>query len=196
MPTATASRVAKPDKREAILDAARDLFAERGFHGTAVPLVAKTAGVGAGTIYRYFESKERLVNVLYRREKQAVLDFVMAGFPFALAPRQQFHHFFERVLGYAEAEPASFRFLEHHHHAPYLDGESLALEGRAMSMALGFLEQASAAGLTKDVAPPVLIALVWGGLVRLMKEAWEGQLELTEAVRAEAEEVFWEAVRR
>src|ERR1035437_2808422 len=42
------------DKREAILGAALELFAERGFHGTAVPQIADKAGVGAGTIYRYF----------------------------------------------------------------------------------------------------------------------------------------------
>ena len=31
------------DKRDAILDAALDLFAERGFYGTAVPLIAERA---------------------------------------------------------------------------------------------------------------------------------------------------------
>ena len=58
-----------PDKREAILDAALELFAERTFDGTAVPLIAERAGVAAGTIYRYFDSKEALVNALYRRWK-------------------------------------------------------------------------------------------------------------------------------
>jgi len=44
------------DKRETILAAALELFVERGFYGTAVPEIAERAGVGAGTIYRYFES--------------------------------------------------------------------------------------------------------------------------------------------
>jgi TetR/AcrR family transcriptional regulator, repressor of fatR-cypB operon len=51
-------------KREAILNAALQLFTEFGFHGTAMPQVAERAGVGAGTIYRYFTSKEALVNTL------------------------------------------------------------------------------------------------------------------------------------
>ena len=54
------------DKREAIMTAALELFVERGFFGTAVPEIADRAGVGAGTIYRYFESKEALVNEIYR----------------------------------------------------------------------------------------------------------------------------------
>jgi AcrR family transcriptional regulator len=55
--TATlAKREPVSDKREAIMAAALDLFVERGFYGTAVPEIAEKAGVGAGTIYRYFES--------------------------------------------------------------------------------------------------------------------------------------------
>ena len=38
------------DKRRRILDAALRTFADRGYHGTAVPEVADTAGVGVGTL--------------------------------------------------------------------------------------------------------------------------------------------------
>ena len=59
--------LAAKEKHQKILSAALELFANRGFHGTAVPDVAKLAGVGAGTIYRYFENKEALVNAVYHR---------------------------------------------------------------------------------------------------------------------------------
>ncbi len=45
------------DKREAIIRASITLFAERGFYGTQVPLIAEQARVGVGTIYRYFKDK-------------------------------------------------------------------------------------------------------------------------------------------
>jgi transposase len=32
------------------------LFAERGYDGTTIPMIAEKANVGAGTIYRYFEN--------------------------------------------------------------------------------------------------------------------------------------------
>ena len=73
----TTNRAANADeRREAILAAALELFSERGFHGTAVPLVAEKAGVGAGTLYRYFESKEALVNALYQRWKGEFLSLI------------------------------------------------------------------------------------------------------------------------
>lgn len=47
-------------RSEAILDVAVKVFAERGFGPTDVQEIADKAGVGKGTIYRHFESKERL----------------------------------------------------------------------------------------------------------------------------------------
>src|SRR5688572_30635070 len=79
--TASDRRAAPADKSEAIMNAALDLFVEKGFHGTAVPEIADKAGVGAGTIYRYFENKEALVNALYRQEKERFAQRVLAEFP-------------------------------------------------------------------------------------------------------------------
>ncbi len=183
------------DKRDRILDAALALFAERGFHGTPVPMVAERAQVGAGTIYRYFESKEALVNALYQREKQAVLSAVMEGFPAQASPREQFHFFFRRVVEYAINHSDSFRFLEHHHHAAYLDDPSRAIEQRVIALAHQYLAETARLRITKPVAPEVLMAVVWGGIVHLMREAWAGRVELAERVLEQAEDVCWEAVR-
>ncbi|HQM90514.1 MAG TPA: helix-turn-helix domain-containing protein, partial [Syntrophales bacterium] len=49
------------DKRDEILRAALELIAEHGFHGAPMAMVAERAGVGAGTIYRYFEGKDALI---------------------------------------------------------------------------------------------------------------------------------------
>lgn len=47
-------------RSEAILDVAVKVFAQKGFAATDVQEIADLAGVGKGTIYRHFESKERL----------------------------------------------------------------------------------------------------------------------------------------
>jgi len=45
------------DKREEIMQAALELIAEHGFHGAPMAMIAEKAGVGAGTIYRYFRKQ-------------------------------------------------------------------------------------------------------------------------------------------
>src|SRR6476660_2730928 len=118
----------KADKSEAILEAALELFADRGFHGTPVPLIAEKAGVGAGTIYRSFESKEALVNALYQRWKQEVVDRMVKDFPATAPPREQFRVVWERMADFALAHRRELSFLELNHHGTYLDRKSLAIE--------------------------------------------------------------------
>lgn len=50
----------KPEKRETIMQAAEALFSRCRFHEITMDEVAREAGVGKGTIYRYFADKEEL----------------------------------------------------------------------------------------------------------------------------------------
>ncbi len=54
-------------KREAILRAAIDVFAERGYFNAQVADVARAAGVAAGTVYLYFHSKDDLLVSIFER---------------------------------------------------------------------------------------------------------------------------------
>jgi AcrR family transcriptional regulator len=53
-------RVKTVTKKHAILEAAARVFAAKEFHQVLIDDVAAEAGVGKGTIYRYFETKEDL----------------------------------------------------------------------------------------------------------------------------------------
>jgi len=66
--TAVSRRDAAPGpKREAILRAAIDVFAERGYFNAQVADVARAAGVAAGTVYLYFKSKDDLLVSIFDR---------------------------------------------------------------------------------------------------------------------------------
>ena len=55
------------DKRTALLRAATDVFARRGFFNAQVADVARAAGVAAGTVYLYFRSKDDLLVSIFER---------------------------------------------------------------------------------------------------------------------------------
>jgi AcrR family transcriptional regulator len=48
------------DRKQAIIEAARPLFAQNGFNGTSVRAIAKAAGVSEALLYKHFPSKEDL----------------------------------------------------------------------------------------------------------------------------------------
>jgi len=193
-PTARA-KAAHADKREAILEAALQLFVERGFHGTAVPEIAERAGVGAGTIYRYFASKEAIVNAIYQQYKMELTAGLLRSFPVDKPARTQIAHLWNRLAEFAYANPGAYAFLELHHHASYLDAESIAIERRIVDVGMRLIEQAQARGEVRAAPPMLLAALLTGAFVGMVRKAWEGLLELTPENIAIAEQCAWEMIR-
>ena len=65
----------RTDKRDALLRAAIDTFAARGFFNAQVADVARSAGVAAGTVYLYFRGKDDLlISIFERTMKEAIAD--------------------------------------------------------------------------------------------------------------------------
>ena len=190
----TATLATEPEradaKREAILDAALALVAERTVEGTPVPLIAERACVGAGTIYRYFDDKTALVNALYRRWKRAMAERVVPAHPFE-DPREEFHYWWDGLWRFASEQPQAFAFLETHHHQPYLDEQSREA-GRAIdAAALRFARRAQASGAMRRAKPEMATALVLGAFTGLVKAAGERGLTYNRKEAEASEACAW-----
>lgn len=61
-------------RREAILSAARKVFAQKGFEGTTIADVAREAGVASGTVYLYFPSKLDIFAALNARLFEVIME--------------------------------------------------------------------------------------------------------------------------
>ena len=185
----------KQDKRELILAAALELFAEHGFAGSAVPLVAEAAGVATGTIYRYFPSKEALVNALYQQWKGDIKRRLIDEREPAGSAREEFHHWWTGLCGFVRDHPVAFEFLELHHHEPYLDDASRQLALEVDGAALAFALEGQASGAVRSMPAPLLVALVFGaftGVVRGMRAYAE---LFDDDALTQAEDAVWELVR-
>jgi AcrR family transcriptional regulator len=176
------------------MEAALDSLVERGFYGTAMPLIAEKAGVAAGTIYHYFESKEALVNALYRSWKTVVAQRVFMKFPQDAPVREQFRAMWHEMIAFAMDQPRAFVFIELHNHASYLDDESRAVDRNLKDFARSVIQMAQAQGLLKPLDATVLMELVFGAFVGMMRAHWEARIQLSEEVIAAAEQACWDAV--
>ena len=76
-------------KRDALLRAAIDVFAERGYFNAQVADVARVAGVAAGTVYLYFESKEDLLVSIFEWSMQEGLTTGRAAIAHLQDPRER-----------------------------------------------------------------------------------------------------------
>lgn len=169
------------------------MFAERGFHGTSVPEVARLAKVGVGSVYRRFESKERLVNEVFREAKTRLRDALLLDFDLQRAPDVLFADLWARLVAFQKREPLAFQFLEMQDHVPYLDAESRAVE-RSVLLPIVMATRSLAGEGAPPLSPDVLIAMVWGAFVGLIKAERLGYLRLDEASLRKAGEVCFGVV--
>jgi len=140
-------------------------------------------------------SDGRVVNVLYRRTKQQLIDQVLAGLPGSGTVRHQFHQLWARLRAFERADPVAFTFLELHHHADYLDRKSRALELESLLPIARFLELASREGHVRRMHAPAMMAMVWGAFVGLVKADRIGYVHLTDDLSAQVEATLWDAIR-
>lgn len=107
------------NKRKEILRAALELIAEKGFHGSPMADIAERAGVGAGTIYRYFKNRDDLISSLYKDNYERLKDFLIEGYPVNQSVRDRFFHLTRRLILYYKINPLECCYTEKFLNSPY-----------------------------------------------------------------------------
>ena len=105
------ARPKSEDKRNAILEAATRLFAERGLAAAPTSEISKLAGVAEGTLFTYFGTKDELINSLYREIKLELADAMMSDFPRKKNVRTRMRHVWDRYVRWGIANPRQRKVL-------------------------------------------------------------------------------------
>ena len=100
-------------RRPQVLDAALDLFLERGYQETSMQAIADRAEVTKPVVYACFPSKEELFRALLRREEERILGDLQDAFGDAdLAdPERTLTDGFTAFLGAVAASPEVYRLI-------------------------------------------------------------------------------------
>jgi AcrR family transcriptional regulator len=105
------ARLPAHDRRAQILDAAFEVFAEKGFHGTRTRELAQRAGVSEALVFRHFPTKEALIRaILDRLGFEDLVPFLEQRLG-AMPPRDALLALAERVLTNLRDRPHVFRVV-------------------------------------------------------------------------------------
>jgi AcrR family transcriptional regulator len=165
------------ERRDAILAAALDEFAARGFATTRLDDVAKRAGVAKGTIYLYFADKETLFQELIRAQLSPVVGGVIhashADIPLRLFARQLIEVFVREVLGTRRKDVIRLVITEGPRFPKLAEFYYREVIARVLEAVRALLHRAVERGELKDdalvrhpqlLAAPGIMAIIWSGL--------------------------------
>ena len=187
-----------PEKREEIIGAALELIAEHGFHGAPMAMIAKKAKVAAGTIYRFFESKDDLITETFACMERHMMMSVMAHYPEGRPVRERFLHVCKNLVNYFLVSPLEFRFIEQFYNSPYgvACRRERLLGKKDKHIIANLFEEGRQQQIIKDMPQSVLMALTFGPLIDICRNHILQYYELDELTINQTVEACWDAVRR
>lgn len=191
--------MSKLEKRDEIVRAALELIAENGFHGAPMAMIAEKAGVGAGTIYRYFENKDVLINQLYRELEERLCAAIMEGYSPEKPIRERFLHLGTAILRYCISNPLDFRYLEQYHNSPYGVAhrrDKIFGETDEQDVYRELFEEGVAQQVIKELPLVVLFALAFGPLIAVARDHILGFVDLDEALIGRIIAACWDGLKR
>lgn len=107
-------------KKEKIMQSAIRLFCSLGFQNTSTTKITKDAGVGTGTLFLYFKSKDELVNQLYLEIKKEMQVYHQIFSRPSLSFKEQLNAFWVNVVQWGLDNPDKFKFMMQFKNSPYI----------------------------------------------------------------------------
>jgi len=187
------------DKRTDVMRAALELIAAQGFHGAPMAEIAGKAGVASGTIYRYFESKDILINELYRELENKIFTFVQEGYPSRRPLREKFPYLIRQLFRYFIEYPLHFRYMEQYYNSPYgisMRRDGLLWKSGKKDVLMDIFEEGVTQQILKDLPVVVLFSLAFGPLTFLIRDHILGFVVLDKALIEQTTKACWEAIKR
>lgn len=173
-------RKTKTERRRELLDAARDVFVEKGFAAASVDDIVLRAGVARGTFYLYFQDKravfEALVDEFLSRISACVKSIDLS--PGAAPPVEQLRANVRRVVALSLGEPTIVKLalFDATGLDPELDEKLHGYYEALRTLIAESLEVGQELGMVRDGDRRVMVAVGLGGLKEVLVDAVRGQL--------------------
>lgn len=184
-------------KRQKILATAETLLAERGLYGLSMKLLADTAGVAAGTIYRYFENKEELINQLYLHITQDAAEFSFQGWTGQQTPQEKYNLLWRNTFNAVLKNPQRVAVIDMLFSQPDLaQGQAALCEDGAFYPLFIFYQQGIDEGRFHNWQIPALITLSFDSAINLAQKITRKRLEVDEIQINQVRDASWLIIQK
>jgi AcrR family transcriptional regulator len=190
------ARPKSEDKRNAILDAASRVFAERGLTAAPTSEISKQARVAEGTLFTYFKTKDDLINALYREIKLELADAMMSGFPRKKSVRTRLRHVWDSYVNWGVANPEQRKVLAQLQVSGVLSKESIEAGSAPFVEMQNMIRDATEQHILRADLPIELISKMLGALAEATMDLIDLKPAMAKKYRDGGFEIYWAGIAR
>lgn len=166
------------DRRNTILEVAREVFSEKGFERTSMAEIAAKVGVVEGALYKHFGGKRELLFEATRAFYEPLIEATHAELSGVHGARNRLRFMiYRQLLGFARyPEMCRLIMQDIRPHDDYFGSVVRELNKKSTSAVIGILEQARKDGeLTADISHALVRDVIFGGIEHLAFRALAGR---------------------
>ena len=184
--------------QKAVLETTLELISEKDLQATSMALISQMSGVSTGSIYHYFQSKEDVINELYKAIVQFSGEVVLKDFYSSDSIQQRFKRTWENVIRFNMNYPKGFQFIEQYSFSPYIDeaAKQEACQGGWCGALSNLYAQAVEQQLFIELGPRLMVQMHLGSVVYLTKAYFQKNIDLTDESIQIVIHSFWNAVSK
>jgi TetR/AcrR family transcriptional repressor of multidrug resistance operon len=186
------------DKREQILAATAETIVEHGLQACPMSKISALAGCGAGTIYRYFETKQDLVEALFDDLIERLTNCCMEGYDDSLPLRERFFILWGNYYHFVLANPTQRALMDQLVASPTICAEHREQSLGTLHQVTGqLLDEGKRQGFFKDLPNELLNTVTYGSLSMIAKKQQQAPEKCSAALcrKNDILSMCWDAIR-
>jgi AcrR family transcriptional regulator len=183
-------------KIQQVFDAALSLVAQKGLAGITMCEIAKEAGLATGTVYIYFENKEKLINQLFAACRESSIESYLANYDAALPFAKGFRIVWMNILQYRINNFEEVVFMDQCYHSPFLNDCTMKLTKQMVQPLFKLIERGKEEKVLKDIDTLTLLSYMFGCIHESVKNAHYSRKPMK---KNDAETLFamcWDGMKR
>ncbi len=159
-------------------------------------LVAKKAGVAAGTIYHYFDSKDTLIMELFAYTQHRIQEALQGNLQEGMDLQENFFlRWISRCQFYIQNPDVLF-FLEQFMISPYYARCSQVTNERFRSEIMQFIEMGHRHGILRDIDQKLMSIMVHSSIITAAKVHLDGKVTLGDKEFRQLAQMIWDSIRK
>lgn len=180
------------DKREALLNAALELFVEKGIYNAPTSQISKKAGVATGTLFLYFKNKEELIKELYldiiKEMRDCAMDFNKSG-----SVSQILGEIWYKSVDWSIKNPEKFLYINQYIYSSLITSSILQDVFDIYDFLFPIFKQGVNENIIKDYPPNVIFYLYTSSILQSSK--WLIKGNDNEKIKEIFFEAFWNSIK-
>ncbi|WP_194526283.1 TetR/AcrR family transcriptional regulator [Zobellia roscoffensis] len=187
-------RVKDDTKISTIFEATVELTSEVGLNKLTMSSIAEKAQLASGTLYIYFDSKEKLLNELY---KHLLVRGTLSLLPSVqhLPLKKQFWVIWSNVLKLCVSNSSEVVFMHQFRYSSYVSEETNELDEQFLSYLKTMLNKGKEELIVKNIDNRLMISLLYGYANTFSRQLVKDKIELTDSLMEQSFRVCWDAIK-